>query len=277
MSTRGSPFFLRPPGLSWVLSFVEPDALAPRSMHLVIQGSAVAAVVAVMLAMRRLHGSVMGLVVALLVAVSPLTTGAFNKIFSGLPFLALLFAGAWLVMPGRDGRQVGLWRGFAGAVLLAASLWMRSIGLLILPGLVLVDVFRKEGRRWQGAALAAVVFCPVGPVGVLGLVGCRRGASALDATRLIRLSIGDVPCGQARSRFGARRSGRLDGAACRKCGWHHGNRGRCSRRNCRGPVSWTGYPSVGGCHSLYMVEAAVVAGLVCPHLLHRDAALLHIC
>ncbi|MDG2150575.1 MAG: hypothetical protein P8N09_13745 [Planctomycetota bacterium] len=155
---QGQPFFLRPPGLSWVLSFVEPDALAPRSMHLVIQGSAVAAVVAVMLAMRRLHGSVMGLVVALLVAVSPLTTGAFNKIFSGLPFLALLFAGAWLVMPGRDGRQVGLWRGFAGAVLLAASLWMRSIGLLILPGLVLVDVFRKEGRRWQGAALAAVVF-----------------------------------------------------------------------------------------------------------------------
>jgi 4-amino-4-deoxy-L-arabinose transferase-like glycosyltransferase len=126
-------------------------------MHLVIQWSAVGAVAAVMLAMRRLHGSVMGLVVALLVAMSPLTTGAFNKVFSGLPFLAFLFAGAWLVMPDRDGRQVGLWRGLAGAVLLAASLWMRSIGLLILPGLVLVDVFRKEGRRWQGAVLAGVV------------------------------------------------------------------------------------------------------------------------
>lgn len=154
---QGHPFFLRPPGLSWVLSFVGADALDPRSMHQVIAWSAVAAVAAVALAMRRLHGPVTGAAVALLVAMSPLTTGAFNKVFSGLPYLALLFMGAWLVMPDREGRQVGWARGLIGAVFLAASLWMRSIGLLILPGLVLCDLLRKDGRRWQGAVLAAVV------------------------------------------------------------------------------------------------------------------------
>ncbi len=159
---HGSPFFLRPPALSWVLSFFGPERLGAEALdvlaiHRVIQWSAVLAFAAVAVAMRRLQGPLMGAAVALLVAVSPLSTGAFNKVFSGLPFLALLFAGAACVMPGRDGKQVGWVRGLAGALCLAASLWMRSIGVLILPGLVLGDVFRKEGRRWQGAVLSGVV------------------------------------------------------------------------------------------------------------------------
>lgn len=154
---QGRPFFIRPPGLAWVLSHVVSDPLDPRALHQVIQWFAAGAFVTIALAMRRLHGATIGAAVALLTATSPLATGGFNKVFSGFPFLLLLFLGAWLVLPDREGRQAGWPRALAGAVVIGVASWVRSVGLLVLPGLVLADLLRRDGRRWQGAALSVVV------------------------------------------------------------------------------------------------------------------------
>jgi len=121
-----------------------------------LQATAVAAFVAVALALRRLHGALVGTLVALLFAISRPSVQSFDKLFAEFPFMAAFFAALWLLMPAPGQGRVGWRRGVAGAVLLSASCWLRSVGLLALPPLALSGLLRKDGRPWQGPALAAL-------------------------------------------------------------------------------------------------------------------------
>lgn len=150
------PFFVRPPGLAWMLQPLVGLPLDHLALNRFVQATAVAAFVAVALALRRLHGALAGTLVALLFATSRLSVQSFDKVFAEFPFLALFFAALWLLMPASGQARVGWRRGVLGAVLLSASCWLRSVGLLLLPPLALSGVLRKDGRRWQGPALAAL-------------------------------------------------------------------------------------------------------------------------
>ena len=149
-------FFVRPPGFAWMLQPLVGLPLDHEALNRFLQATAVAAFVAVALALRRLHGALAGTLVALLFAISRPSVQAFDKLFAELPFMAAFFAALWLLMPAPGQSRVGWRRGVAGAVLLSASCWLRSVGLLALPPLAWSGVMRKDGRRWQGPALAAL-------------------------------------------------------------------------------------------------------------------------
>lgn len=150
------PFFVRPPGLSWMLQPLSHAPLDHAALNRFIAACAVAAFAGVALAMRRLHGAAVGLLIALVFATSRLSVQSFNKLFAEFPFMALFFGAMWLLMPARGEARVGWRRGLAGALLLSASCYLRTVGLLALPGLALTGFFRKDGRRWQGPVLAAL-------------------------------------------------------------------------------------------------------------------------
>jgi hypothetical protein len=155
----GAPFFLRPPGLAFLLSPLvstpfDPDAVLP--LNLVIQFSAAATFLFVALAMRRLHGTLVGVLVALLFAFNATTVEAFNAVFSEFPHIALFFAGVWLLLPKRGtdealeavsdaGAPAGWLPGLIGAVCIGASLWFRTVGVLVIPAIVLAALLRRRG------------------------------------------------------------------------------------------------------------------------------------
>ena len=149
-------FFVRPPGLSWMLQPLVSTPLDHAALNRFVAACAVGAFAAVGLAARRLHGPLVAWLVALLFATSRLAVQSLNKVFAELPFMALFFASLWLLMPAAGETRVGWRRGVAGAVLLSASCWLRSVGLLVLPALALGGVLRRDGRRWQGPALAGL-------------------------------------------------------------------------------------------------------------------------
>jgi hypothetical protein len=150
------PFFVRPPGFAWMLQPLVGLPLDHAALNRFLQATAVAAFVAVALVLRRLHGALVGTLVALLFAISRPSVQSFDKLFAEFSFMAAFFGALWLLTPAPGEGRVGWRRGVAGAVLLSASCWLRSVGLLALPPLALSGVLRKDGRRWQGPALAAL-------------------------------------------------------------------------------------------------------------------------
>ncbi len=151
----GEPFFVRPPGLSWLLA---PLAEAPwdhLALNRFVQVTAVLSFAGVALALGRLHGAALGLLGALLFATNRLTVQLFNKVFAEFGFLALFFGGVALLLPDREGRPAGRARLLCGALLVAASLWLRSTGLLILPALALTALWPRRGAA--RASLASVL------------------------------------------------------------------------------------------------------------------------
>ncbi|MHC5212214.1 MAG: hypothetical protein ACYTG2_15965 [Planctomycetota bacterium] len=152
----GSPFFVRPPGTSALIAPFIGTSWDHHRVNLVMQCIAVGSFAAVALAMSRLHGATVGVLIALLFALNRLTLNLYNAVLSELPFVLFFYLSAWLLMPDRQGRPPGWRRGLVGAVCLAVSCYMRSIGLLALPGLALMGLSGRTGPRWRGAALAAL-------------------------------------------------------------------------------------------------------------------------
>jgi hypothetical protein len=156
----GRPFFVRPPGLSWVLSHGVAEGFDFATLNLFIQVCVAGTLLVLLLALSRIHTWAGAALVCLLFAVNPLALEAHNEILAEYPFMVLLFAAAWLLAdrgPAGARLQAGLGTALLGAVLLAAAAHFRTIAILLLPGLVLIDLFRRDGRRWQGAAVAGVV------------------------------------------------------------------------------------------------------------------------
>ncbi len=159
----GRPFFVRPPALSWCLAQTWDGDWDFALYNQLIQISVAASLVTLLLAMRRLHGWLLAALVTVLFAVNPLAVEAQNEVLAEYPYLALFFLGAWLASDRKDGRQAPLPLALLGALALAAATAFRTVGVLFLPGLVLVDLLKRDRRRWQGALVAAIVAASLVP------------------------------------------------------------------------------------------------------------------
>lgn len=161
----GQPFFLRPPGLSWMLSLlVDNDAYNFHTVNLWVMVCAVAMVVTVYIAIRPLHGTWMALAVALLSGTSPLFLGCFNRVLTEFPFTASLFASVALLHKSAErGPRWWLWA-VGGGLTLAAAVYLRTVGVLMVPALLLLGVKRDKGwQRWRAAVPVAIVILLVLP------------------------------------------------------------------------------------------------------------------
>lgn len=161
-SYLGLPFIVRPPGLSVLLMpLVAPYDFA--AMNLLVQVSAALSFGAVLLVMQRLHGLLIGTLATLLYATATLTVETFNSVLAEFPFMALFFTAMWLLMPDREGRPPGHLKALLGALLLGVSAYFRTVAVLALPGLVLLDLLRGGPTRWRGALLAGLVALMLAP------------------------------------------------------------------------------------------------------------------
>jgi len=181
---QGEPFFLRPSGLPWVLSFfVDEEGFDPYRVNLLMSFFAGAAVAAVYLAVRVVHGAWIGLGVALLTGSSPLFLQIFSWVLSEFPFAAFAFLGIALLqvsvkpdvrrwawskgsrsvpppLPKSVKPDVRWWAwAVAGAVCLAIATYMRTVAVLILPGVFLVPLWHGRGLARLRGILPLLVSC----------------------------------------------------------------------------------------------------------------------
>ncbi|MHC4845010.1 MAG: hypothetical protein ACYTCU_02500 [Planctomycetota bacterium] len=156
-SYLGETFFQHPPGLSVLLMPFAGETIDFAGMNRLIQCCAAGSFLVIALALARRHGAAIAALAALLFAINPLAVRAQNAVLTEYPFLLFFFLGAWLVTPRRGADRVSWVQGLLGAVLLAASIHLRTVALIAVPALALAGLFQRGGRRWQGAGLAAIV------------------------------------------------------------------------------------------------------------------------
>lgn len=160
------PFFLRPPGFSWLLAqLLDADAtfVAARANALV-QASAAAAAIAAFLALRPRHGAPLALAASLGAALSPLWVRSFDLVLSDLPFTALLFAAFALLAAARrrSGRRAHALALAAGLTLAAAG-WLRTAALLAAPAALLPGEARGRLALRTGVLAGLVAVLGVAP------------------------------------------------------------------------------------------------------------------
>ncbi|MFT5050631.1 MAG: hypothetical protein ACI8QZ_002033 [Chlamydiales bacterium] len=164
---QGQPFFLRPPGMSWILSMsVREDGYDPYRINLMLMSFGVTAVAAIYWAVRISHGVWIGLSVALLAGTSPMFTDAFNEVLSEFPFLTLFFAGVALLSTRRSAGEprtttdapaaLGWPAMLGGALCLAGALYLRTVAILVLPGVLLIG-WRSRPQRLRALVALALV------------------------------------------------------------------------------------------------------------------------
>jgi len=162
---QGEPFYLRPPGLPWLLSFVVgPDGFDAQRVNLVVMAFAGLVPIALFLLARLLHGAWIALVAVLLAASSAAFVQLFDWVFAEYPYLVLAFLGMYLCE--RAWRAEGRWwiAALGGAACLAAATYMRTVAVLLLPGALLLGAWRGRGlRRLQGALVCLIACALVWP------------------------------------------------------------------------------------------------------------------
>jgi len=171
----GEPFHLRPPGFPFLLALTMPDGrFDARLVNGLMIAFATASLAAVYAAFRS-RGRLLAATVALLTGTHPLFVRLLNWVYSEFPYMALLFLAVFLFE--RSGRRDRRWWAWSlgGALALAAAVHVRTVGLVLLPGLLLVGARTDRGRQRLRAAL---------PVGV---------ALLLCAPWLIRSGSGPSP------------------------------------------------------------------------------------
>jgi hypothetical protein len=154
----GQPFFLRPPGFSWALSFLAHDGrfdFAELNFWLMV--SAVAATGAAYLALRRTEGPNRALAATMLMATCPLFVARFNWVDSDLPFMALFFGSMCLFDVAARKAKWGVVACVGGCLLLTAAIYVRTMGAALLPGVVLLFFFRRRGGRRVLLGIVAVL------------------------------------------------------------------------------------------------------------------------
>jgi 4-amino-4-deoxy-L-arabinose transferase-like glycosyltransferase len=164
----GQPFFLRPPGFAWILSLLVRDGaydfLTLNRMVMLFAGATVAAIYVVL---RGPYGRWTAISVALVSGTSPLFVADINWVMSDFPFAALFFSSvALLDRAGERGERWWAWA-LGGVVALAASIYMRAAGILVLPAMLLLGIGRDRGvERWRAVAPVVLVVLLVLPWGL---------------------------------------------------------------------------------------------------------------
>lgn len=178
-SYLGQPFFLRPPGLAWMLSLLVTDGGYDFVIvNVVLMAWAAAAVAAVFAAIRPLHGTALALAVAVLTGTCPLFVGSFNFVLAEFPAVALLYGSIGLLHQSAERRKHWWVRAVAGGAMLAAAGYMRTMVVVLLPGVLLLGARRDKGpQRLRGALPAAVAVLLLLPWLV------HAGRAAADAPR----------------------------------------------------------------------------------------------
>jgi 4-amino-4-deoxy-L-arabinose transferase-like glycosyltransferase len=172
----GQPFFLRPPGFAWILSLLVRDGTYDfLQLNRIVMLFAAATVAAIYTVLRGPYGRWTAIVVALLSGTCPLFVADINWVMSDFPFAALLFVSvALLDRAGERGERWWAWA-VGGGVALAASIYMRAAGILVLPAMLLVGFGRDRGvERWRAVAPVALVVLLILPWGLYA----RNAASA---------------------------------------------------------------------------------------------------
>jgi len=142
-SYLGEPFYLRPPGLPWLLSLLMggggglPIAAANRLLMACAAGS----IIALYFLLKRRFGTLLALSVAWLTGTSPLYVKQFNYILSEFPYLLLVFSG--MLLCASWGRlPLCKWRASLGQVpLLVGAFYLRSQALLLMPGVFVLCLY----------------------------------------------------------------------------------------------------------------------------------------
>jgi hypothetical protein len=161
----GQPFFLRPPGFPFLVSlFVEDGRVDIPALLWVLMASAPLFAAALYAAVRGVVDPWSALAVTALSVTAPPIVRSFNWVLAELPFLALLFgAVACLERSVRQGPRGWTWAA-AGALLLAASMYLRGAGLVLFPGLLLLGLRGVRGRdRWRPVVALALLVALMSP------------------------------------------------------------------------------------------------------------------
>jgi 4-amino-4-deoxy-L-arabinose transferase-like glycosyltransferase len=153
----GEAFFTRPPGLPWLISLFGAGPFEPAPLNRMMMLLATAAVAAVAWALGRSRGAWWGLGAALLAGTSPGWVMQFNTVLAEFPFAVLAYLCVALLAREPSCRVGAAGSGAAAGALLGAALLFRSVGMLLLPGILLVPLLRRS----RHALLRAGVACGV--------------------------------------------------------------------------------------------------------------------
>ncbi len=178
----GAPFFLRPPGFSWLLSWlVAPSGDVDfHALNLAMMVIAMAALVAVYAVLCRFLDRPRAAAIALAFGTSAAFVGQLNVVMSDLLFLLLVFAALGFLLPQRDG-TTPFWKDALATVTIAAALYVRTAGVVLLP-LALVQ------RRLVGAVQVALVLLALAPW--LQFAGAAADAAPKPSTQLLNFTYG---------------------------------------------------------------------------------------
>src|SRR5262245_28597444 len=145
------PFIVRPPGfayfLSWLIGANEPLHFYQLNILMALLG--LAALVPIYAVFRRAIGGLPAAGATLLFATSPLFISQFNRVLSEFLFLLLVYTGIWLLLPPADGVRTSPIKRLAGLLVVTAAIYVRTIGVGLLPGIA-VQSFRT--KRLAGVA-----------------------------------------------------------------------------------------------------------------------------
>ncbi len=149
----GQPFVLRPPGYPWLLTFfLDKEALLSACMAACVAGTAVLQ----FLLFRDWLGTALSVLVAILSGTTYVFTIYLGWTVSDVLALDLLLLSMWWLRD-RTNRGNPWMRGVAGGLALAASMYVRSASLIVLPGLLLASVNKERRSRLLVATGVAVL------------------------------------------------------------------------------------------------------------------------
>jgi len=161
---QGEPFFLRPPGFSFALSLLigAEGEIDFAFLNRLVGLCAGLALLAIALALRPTLGQHWALLAAVLAMTGSCLIGYLNWIQADLLYLAVFYLALWLLDGRRDPESIRLTRVLAGALLLVIAAHLRTVALLLLPGVVLGALAVRNlpaRRRLIAGAFAAAALC----------------------------------------------------------------------------------------------------------------------
>jgi len=154
------PFFLRPPGMSWLISLVLYDgAFDAHTLNLMMMMFVATAIAAIYLAMKPNSRPWTALGVALLFGTSRPVVKNFNLVLSEFLFLTLLFLGMAFLWIAENALTAKKWwiSSLLASVSLTGAFYIRTAAILLVPGIPLVGYVCEANRRWRWRIIVPAV------------------------------------------------------------------------------------------------------------------------
>jgi len=180
----GEPFFLRPPGFSWLLSwFTDGGLYGGRTLSRIVMSCTALSVAAIWAALRGRIGDARAIAVAWLAGSSALFTHVFNWVVPEYAFLAVLFASLGLLDHSARSRDRWWLTAAAGAVLLGVAAHLRTVAVVMVPVLAVLPFLQRSSQPVWRAALPALLAAAVVLPWIL-YAGSLAGAAPVPSEQL---------------------------------------------------------------------------------------------